>query len=60
MRTLSGIQAERRALRARMQASEDEEAARRGYRSSVRKDVPSENGGNRLGFWFPFPLWSDL
>ncbi|KAG2784578.1 hypothetical protein Pcac1_g6092 [Phytophthora cactorum] len=43
-----------------MQASEDEEAARRGYRSSVRKDVPSENGGNRLGFWFPFPLWSDL
>ncbi|KAG3112641.1 hypothetical protein PI125_g8030 [Phytophthora idaei] len=50
MRTLSGIQAERRALRAKMQASEDDEAARRGRRGSVREDVPSENGDNRLGY----------
>ncbi|KAG2776114.1 hypothetical protein PC129_g23672 [Phytophthora cactorum] len=35
MRMLSGIQAERRALRAKMQASEDEQAARRGRRASV-------------------------
>ncbi|KAF1791022.1 hypothetical protein GQ600_14266 [Phytophthora cactorum] len=35
MSTLSGIQAERRAVRAKMQASEDNEAARRGRRGNV-------------------------
>ncbi|KAG6956338.1 hypothetical protein JG688_00011464 [Phytophthora aleatoria] len=50
MRTLSGIQAERRALHARIRATErEEEAARRGRRVLVGEDVPSENGGNRLG-----------
>ncbi|KAG2770778.1 hypothetical protein PC129_g5168 [Phytophthora cactorum] len=55
MSTLSGIQAERRAVRAKMQASEDNEAARRGRRGSVVEDVPSENGGNRLGYGSRFP-----
>ncbi|KAG2982692.1 hypothetical protein PC121_g22476 [Phytophthora cactorum] len=50
VRTLSGIQAERRALHARIRATErEEEAARRGRRGLVTEDVPSENVSNRLG-----------
>ncbi|KAG2910633.1 hypothetical protein PC129_g24390 [Phytophthora cactorum] len=41
---------ERRPLRAKTQASDDEEAARRGRRCLVGEDVPSENGGNLLGY----------
>ncbi|KAG3048959.1 hypothetical protein PI125_g26653 [Phytophthora idaei] len=33
-----------------MQASDDEEAARRGRQCLVGEDVPSENGGSRLGY----------
>ncbi|EGZ27543.1 hypothetical protein PHYSODRAFT_321340 [Phytophthora sojae] len=50
VRTLSGPRAEQRALRAKMKAVKEEEAARRGRRVSVRDDVPSGNGGHRRGY----------
>ncbi|EGZ29598.1 hypothetical protein PHYSODRAFT_323102 [Phytophthora sojae] len=50
VRTLSGLRAEQRALRAKMKADKEEEDARRGRRVSVGEDVPSGNGGHRLGY----------
>ncbi|EEY53673.1 uncharacterized protein PITG_19848 [Phytophthora infestans T30-4] len=52
VRRLSGIQAERRTLRAKMRDSEKEgigRRARRWRRDSIGEDVASENGGNRHG-----------
>ncbi|GMF43387.1 unnamed protein product [Phytophthora fragariaefolia] len=48
VRTRSGLQAERRALRAKREAARVTEP-RRGRRVSVGEDVPSRNGGYRLG-----------
>ncbi|EGZ13910.1 hypothetical protein PHYSODRAFT_335615 [Phytophthora sojae] len=46
VRTLSGLRAEQRELRAKMQADKLQ-AARRGRRVSVGEDVPSRNGHHR-------------
>ncbi|KAE9029033.1 hypothetical protein PR001_g11602 [Phytophthora rubi] len=48
VRTLSGLYAQQRALRARMRADQPD-AARRGRRVSVGEGVPSGNEGYRLG-----------
>ncbi|KAE9008565.1 hypothetical protein PR003_g16468 [Phytophthora rubi] len=48
--TLSGLRAQQRALRAKMKADKEEETARRGRRVPVGEDVPSGNGGHRLGY----------
>ncbi|KAE9311713.1 hypothetical protein PF008_g20135 [Phytophthora fragariae] len=50
VRTLSGLRAQQRALRAKMKAEKEEETARRGRRVPVGEDVPSGNGGHRLGY----------
>ncbi|GMF22233.1 unnamed protein product [Phytophthora fragariaefolia] len=55
VRTLSGLRAQQRALRAKMKASKEEEAARRGRRVSVGEDVPSEIGGHRPGYGYDRP-----
>ncbi|KAE9301606.1 hypothetical protein PF008_g22714 [Phytophthora fragariae] len=50
VRTLSGLRAQQRALRAKMKADKEEETARRGRRVPVGEDVPSGNGGHRVGY----------
>ncbi|EGZ09757.1 hypothetical protein PHYSODRAFT_338497 [Phytophthora sojae] len=50
VRTLSGLRAEQRVLRAKMKADKEEEDARRERRVSVGEDVPSGNCGHRLRY----------